>query len=93
MDNIHESIDSCQNKVSADLFHLTMAGWGVDPSRSSTFLKLSADKLLVFKWSQSQVYYFKNSYEICCVYVTMANTIKILILIKLTSDAKIQPVF
>ena len=28
---------------------------GVDPSRSSIFLKLSADKLLVFKWSQAQV--------------------------------------
>ena len=26
-----------------------------DPSRSSIFLKLSADKLLVFKWSQAQV--------------------------------------
>ena len=35
-----------------------IAGSGVDPSRSSTFLKLSADKLLVFKWSQAQVYYF-----------------------------------
>ena len=35
-----------------------MAGSGVDPSRSSTFLKLSADKLLVFKWSQAQVYFF-----------------------------------
>ena len=32
---------------------------GVDPSRSSIFLKLSADKLLVFKWSQAQVYFLK----------------------------------
>ena len=32
-----------------------IAGSGVDPSRSSIFLKLSADKLLVFKWSQAQV--------------------------------------
>ena len=38
------SIDSCQNRVSAD----RIAGSGVDPSRSSIFLKLSADKLLVF---------------------------------------------
>ena len=30
-----------------------IAGSGVDPSRSSIFLKLSADKLLVFKWSQA----------------------------------------
>ena len=43
-----------------------IAGSGVDPSRSNIFLKLSADKLLVFKWSQAQVYFF-NLYEICCV--------------------------
>ena len=57
-----------------------IAGSGVDPSRSSTFLKLSADKLLVFKWSQAQVYFF-NSYEICCVTVMSQwpRTIKILI--------------
>ena len=34
-------------------------GSGVDPSRSSTFLELSPDKLLVFKWSQAQVYFFQ----------------------------------
>ena len=32
-----------------------IAGSGVDPSKSSIFFKLSADKLLVFKWSQAQV--------------------------------------
>ena len=37
---------------------------------------LSADKLLVFRWSQAHVQLFKNSYQICCVYV---RTIKILI--------------
>ena len=35
-----------------------IAGSGVDPSRSSTFLKLSVDKLLVFKWSKAQVYIY-----------------------------------
>ena len=55
MDNIHGSIDICQNKVSAGWPPDRIAGSGVDPSRSSTFLKLSADKLLVFKWSQAQV--------------------------------------
>ena len=30
-----------------------IAGSGIDPSRSLMFLKLSADKLLVFKWSQA----------------------------------------
>ena len=32
-----------------------IAGSGVDPLRSSIFLKLSADKVLVFKWSHAQV--------------------------------------
>ena len=36
-----------------------IAGLGVDPLRSSTFLKLSADNLLVIKWSQAQVYFLK----------------------------------
>ena len=35
-----------------------IAGSGVDPSRSTIFLKLSADNLLVFKWSQVHVYLF-----------------------------------
>ena len=35
-----------------------IAGSGVDPSRSSIVLKLSADNLLVFKWSQAHVYFF-----------------------------------
>ena len=72
MDNIHGSIDICQNKVSAGWPPERIAGSGVDQSRSSTWLKLSADKLLVFKWSQCQVYFLKKLYEICCVYVTMA---------------------
>ena len=54
------SIDSCQNKVSAKQYHLTVCGLRCRPSRSSTFLKLSADKLLVFKWSQAQVYFLKK---------------------------------
>ena len=37
-----------------------IAGSGVDPSRSRTFLKLSGDKLIVFKWSPAQVYFFKK---------------------------------
>ena len=45
-----------------------IAGSGVDPSRSSTFLKLSADKLLVSKWSQAQVYYFfKFTWNMLCL--------------------------
>ena len=51
-------------------------GSGVDPSRSSIFLKLSADKLLVFKWSQAQVYFFKIHVKYV---VFLCRTIKILI--------------
>ena len=39
-------------------------GSGVDPSRSSIFLKLSADKLLVFKWSQA--HFFKFIWNVLC---------------------------
>ena len=40
------------------------------PIEIEYFMKLSADKLLNFKWSQAQVHFFlKNSYEISCVYV------------------------
>ena len=46
-----------------------IAGSGVDPLRSSTFLKLSADKLLVFRWPQAQVYYFfKFIWNMPCLY-------------------------
>ena len=50
------SIDSCKSKVSADQYHLTV-------SRAEYFLKLSADKLKVLKWSQAQVF-FLNSFKI-----------------------------
>ena len=54
-----------------------IAGSGVDPSSSSIFLKLSADKLLVFKWSQAQVYFFLIHMKY--VVFNMCRTIKILI--------------
>ena len=53
-----------------------IAGSGVDPSRSSIFLKLSADKLLVFKWSQAEVYFFKIHMKYA---LFLSRTIKILI--------------
>ena len=39
-----------------------IAGSGVDPSRSTIFWKLSADEVLVFKWLQAQVWFFKFIY-------------------------------
>ena len=48
-----------------------IAGTGVDPSRSSIFLKLSAEKLLVFKWSQAQVQFFpKFIWNMLCLCAT-----------------------
>ena len=58
-----------------------IAGSGVDPSRSSIFLKLSAYKLLVFKWSQAQVYFFKSHVKyvlfMCCtIKILMSNRLR-----------------
>ena len=48
-----------------------IAGSCVDPSRSSIFLKLSADRLLVFKWSQAQVQVFsKFIWNMLCLCAT-----------------------
>ena len=45
------SIYSCQNKVSADQFHVTILRAEVwSSARSPTILKLTADQLLVFDW-------------------------------------------
>ena len=56
-----------------------IAGSGVDPLRSSTFLKLSAYKLLVFKWSQAQVYFLKIYMKFIVFMSRRPRTIKILI--------------
>ena len=68
------------------------AGSSVDPSRSSTFLKLSADKLPVSNDRRLKSIFSNDSYEICCVYVTMALRCQDFDF-KLTSDAKIHPLF
>ena len=80
------SSDSCQNRVSADQHHLTVSRAQVSTHRDRVFLKLSADKLLVFRWSQAQIFY-TFFYEICCVYVPLSTNFNF----KLTLDTKIQP--
>ena len=69
-----------------------IAGSGVNPSRSSIFwsypltiYSFSNDRRLTFT-------FFKNSYQICCVYVSIDPHYYDFDF-KLTSDAKIQPVF
>ena len=54
------SIDSCQNRVSADQYHLTVSRAQLSTIKVEYFLKLFADNLLVFKWSQAHVYFFKK---------------------------------
>ena len=45
------SIDTCQNKVSADQYHVTISRAQVcSSSRSHGFFKLTADQVLVFDW-------------------------------------------
>ena len=80
-------IDSCQNRVPAGHYHLTVSTVRCRPNEVKYLMKLSADKLLVFKSSRAQVQFFVNSYEICCVYVPHNYSVDF----KLTSDAKIQP--
>ena len=53
-----------------------IAGSGVDPLRTSLFWKLSVDELLVFKWSQPQVYFFYTHMKYV---VYFCRTIKIII--------------
>ena len=53
------SIDSCQNRVSANQRHLTVSRAQVSTHQGRVFfLKLFADNLLVFKWSQAHAYFF-----------------------------------
>ena len=68
------SIDSCQNRVSADQYHLTVSRAQVSNHQGRVyFLKLSADKLPVSNDRRLKFIFSNDSYEICCVHVTMAQ--------------------
>ena len=50
-DIVLRSIDTCQKKLSADQYHVTISWAQVySSSRSCVLLKLTADQLLVFDW-------------------------------------------
>ena len=67
------SIDSYQNRASADQYHLTVPRAQVSTYWGRVFfLKLSADKLPVSNDRRLKFIFSKDSYQICCVYVTMA---------------------
>ena len=68
-------MDSCQNKLYADQYQLTVSRAQV----SSTFWRVSADKLLVFKKSQAQVYFLKIHMKYVVFMSLWPRTIKILI--------------
>ena len=74
------SIDSCHNRVSADQYHLTVLRAQVSTHQGRVFLKLSAANLLVFKWSQAHVYFFKKIHIEYVVFMSVSpRTIAILI--------------
>ena len=57
------SIDTCQIKLSADQYHVTISRAQVySSSRSRVLLKLTADQVLVFDWiaGSCQVYLLKT---------------------------------
>ena len=59
------SIDSCQNRISADQYHLTVARVQVSTHRGRVlFLKLSADKLPVSYDRRLESIFSNDSYEI-----------------------------
>ena len=72
------SIDSCQNRVSADQYHLTVSRAQVSTHRGRVFLELSADKLLLFKWSQAQVCVLKIYMKYVVFMSLWRSTIKML---------------
>ena len=90
-----------QEKTTCTSMLWSIDSWPVSPDRTGAqvsshrgrvFFEVIHWHITSFKWPQAQVYFFNDSYEICCLYVTMAPHCKDFDF-KLTSDAKIQPVF
>ena len=54
------SIDSCQNRVSADQYHLTVSRAQVSTHRGRVFFEVIRWQITSFKWSQAQVYFFQG---------------------------------
>ena len=53
------SIDSCQNRVSADQYHMTIPRAQVSTHRGQVFFEVMRWQITSFKWSQAQVYFFQ----------------------------------
>ena len=74
------SIDSCQNRVSADQYHLTVSRAQVSTHQGRA-LFWSYPQTSYWFWNDRRLKFIfeKNSYEICCVVSLWPRTIKILI--------------
>ena len=53
------SIDSCQNRVSADHYYLTVPRAQVSTRQGLVFFEVICWQITSFKWSQAQVYFFQ----------------------------------
>ena len=82
------STDSCQNKVSADQYHLSVSRAQVSTHRGRVFFwSYPLTRFLFSNDRRLKFNFFLNSYKKCCVYVPHNWNFDF----KLTSDAKIQP--
>ena len=63
------SIDSCQNKVSADQYHLKESRAQVSTHRGQVLIEVIRWKGTGFQMIAGSSLIKKKSYEICCVYV------------------------
>ena len=78
------SIDSGQNRVFADQYHLTVPRAQVSTHRGRVFFEVICWQITSFKWSQAQVYSFQwfiwNMLCLCSWFMSLwPGTIKILI--------------
>ena len=53
------SIDSCQNRVSADQYHMIVPWSQGSTHRGRVFFEVIRWQITSFKWSQAQVYFFQ----------------------------------
>ena len=73
-------IDSCQNRASADKYHLTVPRAQVSNHRGRVFFEVIPWKITNFKWSQAQVYFFPMIHIKYVVFMSLwFQTIRILI--------------
>ena len=81
------SNDSCQNRVFAGQYHMTVSRAQVSTHLVRVFFKVIRWQVTMFQMIAGSSLIFLNSYEICCAYVPHNWNFDF----KLTSDSKIQP--